>query len=216
MSTSGTSLYETLGIPKASNPDEIKKAYRKLALKFHPDKNPNNPAATEKFQEINHANTVLSDSVKRGIYDQYGSLGLYVAEQFGEENVNTYFVLTSGWCKALFICCGVITGCYLCCCCCCCCNFCCGKCKPTPPDDVGDYANLHEEYSSPEYSPEQEQAGAIPGAPIIAQPPPYNATDNTAAAASQVVTEQPGETARLNNERQQNDYSMEKGYQAGS
>ena len=37
--------------------------------------------------------------MKRGIYDRYGSLGLYVAEQFGEENVNTYFVLTSGWCK---------------------------------------------------------------------------------------------------------------------
>ena len=51
------------------------------------------------FQEINHANTVLSDTTKRGIYDRYGSLGLYVAEQFGEENVNTYFVLTSGWCK---------------------------------------------------------------------------------------------------------------------
>ena len=42
---------------------------------------------------------VLSDLTKRGIYDKYGSLGLYVAEQFGEENVNTYFVLTSPWCK---------------------------------------------------------------------------------------------------------------------
>ena len=51
------------------------------------------------FKEINHAHTVLSDSVKRNIYNQYGSLGLYVAEQFGEENVNTYFVLTSPWCK---------------------------------------------------------------------------------------------------------------------
>jgi DnaJ family protein C protein 5 len=51
------------------------------------------------FQEINKANTVLSDTTKRGIYDRYGSVGLYVAEQFGEENVNTYFVLTSGWCK---------------------------------------------------------------------------------------------------------------------
>ena len=51
------------------------------------------------FKEINHAHSVLSDTVKRGIYDRYGSLGLYVAEQFGEENVNTYFVLTSPWCK---------------------------------------------------------------------------------------------------------------------
>jgi len=53
------------------------------------------------FQEVNHANSVLSDTVKRNIYDRYGSIGIYVAEQFGEENVNTYFVLTSPWCKVL-------------------------------------------------------------------------------------------------------------------
>jgi len=51
------------------------------------------------FQEINHAYSVLNDPTKRSIYDRYGSLGLYIAEQFGEENVNTYFVLTSSWCK---------------------------------------------------------------------------------------------------------------------
>ena len=51
------------------------------------------------FKDINHAHSVLGDTTKRGIYDRYGSLGLYVAEQFGEENVNTYFVLTSPWCK---------------------------------------------------------------------------------------------------------------------
>merc|ERR1712170_41735 len=139
MSASGQQLYEVLGLTKDCTQDDIKKAYRKLALKYHPDKNPDNPEATEKFKEINHANSVLGDTTKRGIYDRYGSLGLYVAEQFGEENVNTYFVLTSPWCKALFIFCGIITGCYLCCCCCCCCNFCCGKCKPKPPDEAGDY-----------------------------------------------------------------------------
>jgi len=53
------------------------------------------------FQEVNHANSVLGDTVKRNIYDRYGSIGIYVAEQFGEENVNTYFVLTSPWCKVL-------------------------------------------------------------------------------------------------------------------
>lgn len=117
-----------------------------------------------KFQEVNYANSVLSDNTKRGIYDRYGSIGLYVAEQFGEENVNTYFVLTSPWCKALFVFCGVITGCYLCCCFCCFCNFCCGKCKPRPPDEDGRYANLHEEeLSSPERSPEHSQ-------PIFIQP----------------------------------------------
>lgn len=51
------------------------------------------------FKEINHAHKVLTDTTKRGIYDRYGSLGLYAADTFGEENVNTYLVLTSGWCK---------------------------------------------------------------------------------------------------------------------
>jgi len=54
---------------------------------------------TEHFKKINHANSVLTDEKKRQIYDSYGSLGLYVAEQFGEENVSTYFLFTSGWCK---------------------------------------------------------------------------------------------------------------------
>lgn len=73
--------------------------HRKLALKFHPDKNPDNPEAAEKFKEINNAHSILSDATKKNIYDKYGSLGLYVAEQFGEENVNTYFVLSSWWAK---------------------------------------------------------------------------------------------------------------------
>jgi len=144
LSTTGDSLYVTLGLSKQATGDEVKKAYRKLALKYHPDKNPNNPEASEKFKDINKANSILSDSTKRNIYDNYGSLGLYIAEQFGEENVNTYFLVTSGWCKALFIGCGIITGCYFCCCLCCCFNFCCGKCKPKPPDETGDYHNFAE------------------------------------------------------------------------
>ena len=70
-----------------------------MALKFHPDKNPDNPEAADKFKEINNAHAILNDCTKRNIYDKYGSLGLYVAEQFGEENVNTYFVLSSWWAK---------------------------------------------------------------------------------------------------------------------
>lgn len=56
---------------------------------------------SSQFKEINRANTILSDSSKRLIYDRYGSLGIYAAEQFGEENVNAYLVLTSGWCKVI-------------------------------------------------------------------------------------------------------------------
>lgn len=98
-----------------------------LALKYHPDKNPDNPEAAEKFKDINHAHRVLSDLTKRNIYDNYGSLGLYVAQQVGEEYVHTYYMLSSGWCKALIAVTSILTCCCCCCCCFCCFNFCCGK-----------------------------------------------------------------------------------------
>ncbi len=64
--------YSTLGIAKTASADDIKKAYRKLARKFHPDVNPNDKEAHKKFQQINEANEVLSDPEKRKKYDQYG------------------------------------------------------------------------------------------------------------------------------------------------
>lgn len=64
--------YQVLGIGKTATEDEIKKAYRKLARKYHPDLNPNDKEANKKFQQINEANEVLSDPEKRKKYDQYG------------------------------------------------------------------------------------------------------------------------------------------------
>ena len=64
--------YKTLGVPKNASSDDIKKAYRKLARKLHPDVNPNDKEAHKKFQQINEANEVLSDAEKRKKYDQYG------------------------------------------------------------------------------------------------------------------------------------------------
>ena len=64
--------YKTLGVAKNASADDIKKAYRKLARKFHPDVNPNDKEAHKKFQQINEAHEVLSDPEKRKKYDQYG------------------------------------------------------------------------------------------------------------------------------------------------
>ncbi|CAB1331284.1 unnamed protein product [Coregonus sp. 'balchen'] len=75
------------------------KASTKLALRHHPDKNPDNPEAAEKFKEINNANSILNDETKRKVYDEYGSMGLYVAEQFGDESVKYYFLMHKCWFK---------------------------------------------------------------------------------------------------------------------
>ncbi|KAG5682410.1 hypothetical protein PVAND_011763 [Polypedilum vanderplanki] len=179
LSTSGDSLYEILGLPKTSSPEDIKKTYRKLALKYHPDKNPENPEAAEKFKEVNRAHSILSDQTKRNIYDNYGSLGLYIAEQFGEENVNAYFVVTSPACKALFLICCIATGCYCCCCCCCCCNFCFGKYKPTPPPD-GDYHHLNRDGPGASKMHEDMNDGEDI---VTSQPGPGQATSNIPAFA---------------------------------
>ncbi len=72
-----TDYYKILGIPKTASEEDVKKAYRKLARKLHPDLNPNDKEANKKFQQINEANEVLSDPEKRKKYDQYG-------EQYGE------------------------------------------------------------------------------------------------------------------------------------
>lgn len=64
--------YKILGVDKSASQDDIKKAYRKLARKLHPDLNPNDPSAKDKFQEINEANEVLGDPEKRKKYDEYG------------------------------------------------------------------------------------------------------------------------------------------------
>ncbi len=65
--------YKVLGVEKTATPEDIKRAYRKLALKHHPDKTKGNKAAEEKFKEINEANEVLSDPEKRKKYDQFGA-----------------------------------------------------------------------------------------------------------------------------------------------
>src|SRR5947209_18340466 len=64
--------YEVLGVGRSTSEEEIKRAYRKLAVKFHPDKNPDDPHAEEKFKELGDAYDVLMDGDKRAAYDRFG------------------------------------------------------------------------------------------------------------------------------------------------
>ncbi len=83
--------YEVLGVSRDASPDEIKKAYRKLAVKNHPDKNPGNAAAEEKFKEASNAYEVLSDPKKRQIYNQRGHAGVNDMGFHGFTNMEDIF-----------------------------------------------------------------------------------------------------------------------------
>ena len=72
MATQTKDYYSTLGVKKTASADDIRKAFRKLARKYHPDVNPNDKKSEEKFKESSEANDVLSDEKKRKIYDQFG------------------------------------------------------------------------------------------------------------------------------------------------
>src|SRR4030042_3288347 len=77
--------YEVLGVKKSASEDEIKKAYRKLAMKHQPDRNPGNKQAEERFKEINEAYAVLSDKGKRQQYDQFGPSGF--GQRYSQEDI---------------------------------------------------------------------------------------------------------------------------------
>jgi molecular chaperone DnaJ len=85
------SLYDTLGVSKSASADEIKKAYRKLARRYHPDRNPGDASAEEHFKEVQTAYDVLSDDEKRKAYDRFGSTNGRVGGPGGPQNVNFDF-----------------------------------------------------------------------------------------------------------------------------
>lgn len=77
--------YEILGVPRTATPEQIKRAYRKLAVKYHPDKNPGDKTAEERFKQINEAYAVLSDPEKRKQYDAFGAEGF--RQRFSQEDI---------------------------------------------------------------------------------------------------------------------------------
>ncbi len=77
--------YKILGVDKNSSKEEIKKVYRKLAMQYHPDKNPDNPESAEKFKKISEAYAVLGDDTKRSQYDQFGSAGFH--QKYSQEDI---------------------------------------------------------------------------------------------------------------------------------
>ncbi|CAL8087112.1 unnamed protein product [Calicophoron daubneyi] len=163
-------LYAILEVDKNATPADIKRAYRRLALRYHPDKNPNNPESVEKFKEVNRAHAVLGDPNKRRIYDQYGSFGLYLAEQLDEDTMRAYFALQN---PCLKCCIGTLFFASCCCCllcCCCCCNFCCGKCRPKTENES--YTDLLEE----ENNGGNKLNGVSSQTPVVGQPTPVPPT----------------------------------------
>lgn len=184
MSTAGESLYAVLGVSKNADASEIKKAYRRMALKYHPDKNQGNPEAEETFKEVNRAHKVLQDEKKKQIYDEYGSFGLYIAEQIGEENVDLYFLVNSKCFRIMLTCCFFCTCYCFCFCCCLCCFGCCGRCGRKRGEDEEDFeVILNSDSDSPPPSNDspvtsqptspQKEAYAMP-------PPPYEENPNVA------------------------------------
>src|SRR5882757_2471524 len=83
MAKNTTDYYEVLGVKKGATADEIKKAYRRLARKHHPDVNPGDKSAEDKFKKITEANDILSDEKKRKIYDRFG----YYSDQLTEDSM---------------------------------------------------------------------------------------------------------------------------------
>jgi molecular chaperone DnaJ len=86
-------LYDTLGVKKGASADEIKKAYRKLAAQYHPDKNPGDASAEEKFKEVQNAYDVLSDPEKRTQYDRFGENGSRAGPGFDPSNFGGNFTI---------------------------------------------------------------------------------------------------------------------------
>lgn len=125
----GRSLYTELRVSPSANQEDIKQAYRKLARKFHPDKNSGNEEVAKKFQRIARAYEILKDPYKKKIYDKYGSEGVRLYEEMnGERSGPQSFFDRHPCLKVFYYAAWGLTCGFGCCCCCWCCNCCGGRC----------------------------------------------------------------------------------------
>src|SRR5919205_2377008 len=90
MNVAKRDYYEVLGVDRGADDQSLKSAYRKLALQYHPDRNPNNKEAEEKFKEAAEAYSVLSDPQKRAAYDRFGHQGVASAGGFDPNNFTDF------------------------------------------------------------------------------------------------------------------------------
>lgn len=93
MTSNNEDLYKTLGVERTASAEEIKKAYRALALKYHPDRNPGDAAAEDMFKRVSAAYSVLGDETKRAQYDRFGSADAAQSAQYGRNAQGQYW----GW-----------------------------------------------------------------------------------------------------------------------
>ncbi|XP_068928389.1 dnaJ homolog subfamily C member 5G [Petaurus breviceps papuanus] len=159
VSKAGATLYEVLELRKGAKPEEIRKAYRKLALKYHPDKNPGDPNAAERFKEINAAHAILADPDQRQIYNMYGTMGLYMAQRYGSDTAKIYLIVTKWWFKCLVLLCTLLS---CCCCCCCCCCFCCGMNLPQEYEYSKCKSDLQTQHPDTDMQKQPPRTGADP------------------------------------------------------
>jgi DnaJ family protein C protein 5 len=183
LSRTGKSLYELLDIPKESTAQDIKRKYRRLALKYHPDKNPDNPEAEEMFKKINQAHSILTDEKKRDIYDKF------------RNHVDHVMMFSSKWFQCAFWSCCILTGCFFGCCCFCCCCFCCGKCKPKNVKNDAECPDLAE-FEADVVT--QEPVAATKSETVIVMPAPESATAATSDSNASITLPPPDETTVLN------------------